>query len=99
MVSGFNLRESLAEVKSLMEGGVAPWEERCVGMHRHYQALVRDYKRTEKKLTECQKKQLEVCTLGVGVVSTCVCMHAYYMTLTYPNPFTRTSDYPSPSKS
>ena len=61
LISGFNLRESQAEVKSLMEGGGAAWEARCVGMHRHYQALVRDYKRTEKKLAECQKKQLEVC--------------------------------------
>lgn len=59
--SGFNLREALAEVKSLMDGGVASWEERSVGVHRHYQTLVREYKRTEKKLVECQKKQLEVC--------------------------------------
>ena len=40
-------------------GGVS-WEERCMGVHRHYQALVRDYKRSEKRLVECQKKQLEV---------------------------------------
>ena len=44
-----------------MDGGGASWEEHGVGMHRHYQALVREYKRTEKKLVECQKKQLEVC--------------------------------------
>lgn len=65
MATGFNLRESLAEIKALMEVGVtdeggASWEERCVGVHRHYQALVRDYKRSEKRLAECQKKQLEV---------------------------------------
>lgn len=40
-------------------GGVG-WEERCSSMHRYYQALVRDYKRLEKRLAECQKKQLEV---------------------------------------
>lgn len=47
------------------DGSVATWEERCLGVHRHYQALVRDYKRSEKRLVECQKKQLEV---GVTVV-------------------------------
>lgn len=59
---GFNLRESLADVKSLMESSEAglSWEERCAGLHRHYQALSRDYKRSEKRLVECQKKQLEV---------------------------------------
>lgn len=61
----FNLRESLVEVKSLMEGGgsseeAVPWEERCTAIHRHYQVLARDYKRSEKRLVECQKKQLEV---------------------------------------
>lgn len=60
--AGFNLREALADVKSLMEGNEegASWEERCVGLYRHYQALARDYKRSEKRLVECQKKQLEV---------------------------------------
>lgn len=60
--AGFNLREALADVKALMEANEESqsWEERCIGIHRHYQALVRDYKRSEKRLVECQKKQLEV---------------------------------------
>ena len=61
--AGFNLRESLSEVKVLMEvgGKGTSWEECCLALHRHYQTLSRDYKRSEKRLVECQKKQLEVC--------------------------------------
>ena len=67
----FNLRESLADVKCLMDSSTdgPSWEERCTAIHRHYQALVRDYKRSEKRVVECQKKQLEV-----GVVSGTVCV-------------------------
>lgn len=61
------MREALGEVKALMEGsgesgeGIS-WEERCMGLHRHHQALAREYKRIEKRLVECQRKQLEVCS-------------------------------------
>lgn len=78
LLTGFNLRESQAEVKSLVEGGGASWEERCAGVQRHYQALSREYKRTEKKLTECQKKLLEVwwvcARMGQTIDCVCVCM-------------------------
>ena len=57
---GFSLREALNEVRLLMEGeGLTP-DEKCTTLHRHYQTLVRDYKRLEKRLVECQRKQLEV---------------------------------------
>ena len=47
------------------------WEERCTAIHRHYQVLARDYKRSEKRLVECQKKQLEV-GVSCGVWGACV---------------------------
>lgn len=35
-------------------------EERLTSFHKLYQALARDYKRVERRLVECQRKQLEV---------------------------------------
>ena len=35
-------------------------EGKCQLLHRHYQSLVREFKRLERRLVECQKKQLEV---------------------------------------
>ena len=57
--SGFNLREEMSEVKTVLEG---EGEDRakCNILHRRYQSLVREYKRLERRLVECQKKQLEV---------------------------------------
>lgn len=55
------MREALNDVRMLMEGEGSGAEERCSALHRHYQTLVRDYKRMEKRLVECQRKQLEVC--------------------------------------
>ena len=34
--------------------------ERVEALHKHYQLLVRDYKRLERKLAEGQKKLVEV---------------------------------------
>ena len=59
-MTGFSLREALNDVRLLMEGEGSGAEERCSSLHRHYQTLVRDYKRLEKRLVECQRKQLEV---------------------------------------
>lgn len=47
-------------MRLLMEGESTSAEEKCSTLHRHYQTLVRDYKRLEKRLVECQRKQLEV---------------------------------------
>ena len=57
--AGFNLREEMSEVKTVLEG---EGEDRakCNLLHRRYQSLVREYKRLERRLVECQKKQLEV---------------------------------------
>ena len=59
---GFCLRDDLAEVRSLMEGGGGA-EEQCASLHKHYQHVAREYKKLERRLVECQKKQLEVCTV------------------------------------
>ena len=59
---GFCLRDELAEVRSLMEGGGGV-EEQCASLHKHYQHVAREYKKLERRLVECQKKQLEVCTM------------------------------------
>lgn len=56
----FSLREALNDVRLLMEGEAVSAEERCSLLHRHYQTMARDYKRLEKRLVECQRKQLEV---------------------------------------
>lgn len=58
--TGFSLREALNDVRLLMEGEAVSAEERCSLLHRHYQTMARDYKRLEKRLVECQRKQLEV---------------------------------------
>ena len=63
-LTGFSLREALNEVRLLMEAESEGAEERCSSLHRHYQTLARDYKRLEKRLVECQRKQLEVCTFS-----------------------------------
>lgn len=68
---GFNMREALSDVKAIMDvrmtgGGAVSWEERCHGLHRHYQSLFREHKKQERKLVECQKKQLEVSLNFVG---------------------------------
>ena len=57
---GFCLRDDLAEVRSLMEGEGGA-EEQCASLHKHYQHVAREYKKLERRLVECQKKQLEVC--------------------------------------
>ena len=62
--TGFSLRESMSEVKRVVEGlahldGVEG--ERVELLHKHYQLLVRDYKRLERRVTEGQKKLQEVC--------------------------------------
>ena len=59
-LSGFNLREEMMEVKTVLEGDGEDGTK-CHTLHRRYQALVREYKRMERRLVECQKKQLEVC--------------------------------------
>ena len=46
-----------------MEGGGGGAEEQCASLHKHYQHMAREYKKLERRLVECQKKQLEVCTL------------------------------------
>jgi len=62
------LREAQSEVKALMDlASTMTWEERCQGLQRHYQVLCREYKKQEKRLVECQKKQLEVSVEGLGV--------------------------------
>ena len=74
---GFSLREALNEVRVLMEEEGSGAEERCSSLHRHYQTLVRDYKRLEKRLVECQRKQLEVRTVGfLSIVCCTVPSHA-----------------------
>ena len=57
---GFNLRDELAEVKALMDGEQEPGQK-SHALHRRYQSMAREYKRLERKLADCQKKQLEVC--------------------------------------
>ena len=57
--SGFNLREEMSEVKTVLEGEGEDGTK-CNILHRRYQSLVREYKRLERRLVECQKKQLEV---------------------------------------
>ena len=49
----------MTEVKTVLDG---EGEDRtkCHTLHRRYQALVREYKRLDRRLVECQKKQLEV---------------------------------------
>lgn len=51
----------MSEVQTVLEG---EGEDRtkCLALHRRYQALVREYKRLDRRLVECQKKQLEVTT-------------------------------------
>lgn len=56
--TGFNLREELSDVKALIESAAS--EETCAALHKKYQLLARDYKRLERRLVECQRKQLEV---------------------------------------
>lgn len=58
--SGFNLRDEMSEVKTVLEGDGEDGTK-CHTLHRRYQSLVREYKRMERRLVECQKKQLEVC--------------------------------------
>ncbi|CAI8045333.1 Alpha-taxilin [Geodia barretti] len=55
----FNLREEMSEVKTVLEGEGEDGTK-CNILHRRYQSLVREYKRLERRLVECQKKQLEV---------------------------------------
>lgn len=55
----FNLREEMSEVKMVLEGDGEDGTK-CHTLHRRYQSLVREYKRMERRLVECQKKQLEV---------------------------------------
>jgi len=43
----------------MMEGGGGA-EERSSAVYRKYQLMARDYKRLERRLVECQRKQLEV---------------------------------------
>ena len=61
--AGFVIKDEIIEVKEIMEGHL-PIEEKVDVLYKKYNTLVRDYKRIERRVTECQKKQLEV-----GVVS------------------------------
>ena len=45
-----------------MDGGGGA-EEQCASLHKHYQHVAREYKKLERRLVECQKKQLEVCSM------------------------------------
>ena len=56
----------MSEVKYVMDGETKPADERLTGLHKLYQALARDYKRLERRLVECQRKQLEVRTRQAG---------------------------------
>eukprot|EP00731_Ephydatia_muelleri_P032196 Em0023g703a len=56
----FLLRDELAEVRTLLDSSTYTAEERCAALHKKYQQLARDYKRLEKSLVQCQRKQLEV---------------------------------------
>ena len=59
--AGFCLRDELSEVKLLLESSSdGDPEERFTAVHRRYHLLARDYKRLEKRLVECQRKQIEV---------------------------------------
>lgn len=49
-----------------MEGGGGGAEEQCASLHKHYQHMAREYKKLERRLVECQKKQLEVCEIVCG---------------------------------
>ena len=67
--AGFLIKDETIEVKEIMEGHL-PIEEKLDLLHKKYNTLVRDYKRIERRVTECQKKQLEVgVVLMVGVAS------------------------------
>ena len=46
-------------MKTVLEGEEED-RAKCHILHRRYQSLVREYKRLERRLVECQKKQLEV---------------------------------------
>ena len=56
---GFSLKDETIEVKEIMEGQL-PELEKLDLVHKKYTVLVRDYKRLERRLTETQKKQIEV---------------------------------------
>lgn len=63
LTSGFCLRESMSEVKCVVDeltGLEDVPTEKIETLHKHYQLLVREYKRLERKLTEGQKKFVEV---------------------------------------
>ena len=60
----------MSEVRTVLEGEDEDGTK-CHTLHRRYQSLVREYKRIDRRLVECQKKQLEV-TTPTSCVSLCL---------------------------
>ena len=60
----FTLKDETIEVKEIMDGDL-PVAEKLDLLHKRYSMLVRDYKRIDRRLTEAQKKQLEVSGRGL----------------------------------
>ena len=80
LARGFSLKDETIEVKEIMEGQL-PVLEKVDLVYTKYNALVRYYKRLERRITESQKKQLEVriiiivsvpCTHSIGHATSCL---------------------------
>jgi chromosome segregation ATPase len=55
----FNLKDELSDIRKLIDHTETS-DIKVDSLHKHCMNIVRDYKRLEKRLTECQKKQSEI---------------------------------------
>ncbi|XP_019859265.1 PREDICTED: alpha-taxilin-like [Amphimedon queenslandica] len=56
----FSLKDELSDIRKVMDQLDLSTESKLDALYKHCMTIVRDYKRLDKRLTECQRKQQEV---------------------------------------